>query len=174
MMPGMLLAPRPTLRASVVTVPGGAAGAFETLARMRDMVRAARVDPRIISAAVSITWLTPEKARDHAAQTLYEFVRDRVRYVPDVHQVETLTYPAVTLERLVGDCDDQSTLLAALLESVGIPTRFILAGYSDSRDFEHVYLQCLIDDQWIDCDPSERQFFGWAPPLPSVYYAEPV
>ncbi len=170
----MLQAPAPHLSVNVVQVPGGLAGTMTTLDAMRAMVRTARTDPRIISAAVGITWLTPEKQSAHAARALYEYVRDGVRYVPDVHQTETLAYPVVTMERRVGDCDDQSTLLAALLESIGVPTRFILAGYAGNREFEHVYLQCLIDDQWIDCDPTEREFFGWAPPLPSVVYIEPV
>lgn len=171
----MLQAPAPLLSGSLVSVPGGVAGTMTTLAAMRDMVRAARVDPAMISAAVSITWTTPEKFDSHAARTLFEFVRDSIRYVPDVHEVETLTYPVITLQRRVGDCDDQSTLLAALLESIGIPTRFVLAGYGASRDFEHVYVQCAVDGQWVDCDPTERNApFGWAPPLPSVYYVEPI
>lgn len=59
-----------------------------------------------------------------------------VTYVPDpqnpftavsgaAHAVDTIYYPAQTLARRTGDCDDSTVLLAALLASVGVPTRFV-------------------------------------------------
>jgi hypothetical protein len=39
--------------------------------------------------------------------------------------VDTVRYPAQTLRRRSGDCDDTTVLLAALLESVGIPTQLV-------------------------------------------------
>jgi tetratricopeptide (TPR) repeat protein len=57
-------------------------------------------------------------------------------YVPDPNNpysaisetpraVDTIAYPRETLRRRTGDCDDSSVLLAALLENVGIATRFV-------------------------------------------------
>jgi len=57
-------------------------------------------------------------------------------YVPDpnspfqstsqvVGAVDTVHYPRETLAQRAGDCDDTTVLLAALVESVGIPTRLV-------------------------------------------------
>ena len=41
------------------------------------------------------------------------------------HAVDTIYYPAQTLKRGTGDCDDTTVLLASLLGSVGVPTQFV-------------------------------------------------
>ncbi len=59
-----------------------------------------------------------------------------VAYVPDPNNpyasiadtqraVDTINYPYQTLERLSGDCDDTTVLLASLLGNVGIRTQFV-------------------------------------------------
>ncbi len=59
-----------------------------------------------------------------------------VSYVPDPnnpyavmsttpHAVDTVHYPRTTLTRRVGDCDDTSVLMAALLGNIGIATRLV-------------------------------------------------
>ena len=163
----MFVAPTPELSAARVPAPNGSAGVAFTLSAMRAMVEQAKGDPAIIQAATSIVYLMPEHSEHAEALALFNFVRDSVRYVRDPVGLESLAYPATTLKRMVGDCDDQTTLLASLLESIGYPTRFVVAGYA-SRDFEHVYLQVMVGGQWVSCDPTERHFFGWEPPDPLV------
>lgn len=163
----MFLAPTPPMTVARVTVPNGRAGVFHTVRVMRRYVDDFKRDPRIIQAAVSIIYGVPEKDELSEARALFEYVRDYVRYVRDVTGIETLADPVTTLARMVGDCDDQTTLLATLMESVGYETRFVLAGYS-SRAFEHVYMQVLAGGAWISCDPIEHNEFGWAPPDPVV------
>lgn len=144
----------------------GLPGIRQTLGIMRRFVVAGRVHPAIRQAAASIVFLTPEKQQHAECAALFEFVRDHIRYTQDVHEVETLTTPDKTLALGYGDCDDQTTLLCALFEAVGYPTRFVVASYDDPRVFEHVYCQVCADGAWIDCDPTEQQEFGWAPPDP--------
>ena len=59
-----------------------------------------------------------------------------VAYVPDPtnpfatisatpHAVDTIHYPFQTLDRLSGDCDDTTVLMAALLGNLGVNTRFV-------------------------------------------------
>jgi transglutaminase-like putative cysteine protease len=59
-----------------------------------------------------------------------------VAYVPDPtnpfatisatpHAVDTIHYPYQTLDRLSGDCDDTTVLMASLLGNVGVDTRFV-------------------------------------------------
>lgn len=146
---------------------------MQTVRIMRDMTRASRSDPAIIAAAQSIVGLQPPHDFKSEARTLFDFVRSRVRYVRDVHEVETLTAPAYVLERMCGDCDDKATLLASLYEAIGFPTRFVLAGYSGNL-FEHVYLQVLVEDSWVNADPTMNQPFGWEAPGARVYWVEKV
>jgi Flp pilus assembly protein TadD len=41
------------------------------------------------------------------------------------HAVDTIFYPYQTLDRLSGDCDDSTVLMASLLANVGVDTRFV-------------------------------------------------
>lgn len=168
----MLLAPRPALHGVSVQIRGGVAGVRQTLDHMRRLVREGRVDPTIRQAATSIIFLTPERDAQAEVGAIFGWVQDNVRYVRDVHEVETLSSPDKTLEGRIGDCDDQATLLAALLESVGYPTRFIAAGYTFPGELEHVYLQVFLDGQWVDLDPTEHRHMGWAPPDPLALLIE--
>lgn len=157
-------APAPSLTAELLSIPDGPAGTARTLAVMRALVRQYRTNPYIRQTATGIVFLTPEKDDVSECRALFEYVRDHIRYTRDIYDVETISTPDKTLQGLIGDCDDQTVLLASLLEAVGYPTRFVIAGYTDDRTFEHVYLQVFALDQWIDCDPTEPHPFGWAPP----------
>jgi transglutaminase-like putative cysteine protease len=61
-----------------------------------------------------------------------------------------------------GDCDDKSVLLAALLESIGHPTRFVAIGFQPD-DFEHVFVETKIADRWISLETTEPVEIGWMP-----------
>lgn len=156
-----------------MALANGTTGIYQTLAAMRQMVNHCKTDPQIRQAATSTVFLTPEKDEIAEVRAVFEFVRDRIRYVKDIYGVETLSTPDKTLEGMIGDCDDQTTLLAAMLEAIGYPTRFVIAGYS-GRDFEHVYLQVWIQGHWISLDPTEHHPLGWEPPDPTVIAYEVV
>lgn len=170
----MYLAAQPStpLAGTLVPLAGGMSGVWQTVAAMRAMVRSYRTDPRIRHAAASIVQLQRERDGAGEAQALLSWMQACVRYVADVHQVETLTTPDRVLELRYGDCDDQATLLATLLESIGYPTRFVVAGYVTPGEVEHVYLQALIGGQWLDMDPTERYPVGMAPPDPVTIHHE--
>lgn len=171
---GMMLAPTPHLSGFVVPLADGKTGVYQTLGTMRQLVKKYRVDPTIRQAATSIIFLTPEKDEYSEAEALFCMVRDCIRYVRDICDVETLSTPMITLAGKLGDCDDQTVLLASLLESVGYPTRFVIAGYVTGNDYEHVYLQALVCNQWIAMDATEQNAMGWEPPDPTVYAVEAV
>lgn len=170
-----MLAPQVNLTGSVNGLSGGFRGVAQTISLMRQMVNASKVNLTIRQAATTTIFLAPERDELGEAAKLYELVRDTVRYVKDVHDVETLSTPEKTLLGRIGDCDDQAALLAALFESVGYPTRFVVAAYRDPSVLEHVYLQVLVNGMWVDCDPTEQgMYFGWAPPDPVNLYFERV
>lgn len=169
----MLCAPDYPLTGSLQGLPEGAAGARATVRAMRRLVNAGKIDPEMIHRAASLVFLGPEENPHSDIETLYKAVSLGVRYVRDVSGVETLCDPLTTLNRRVGDCDDQSTALATLLEAIGYPTRFVIAGYSGGI-FEHVYLQVWDDYQWLDLDPTKQNGVGWAPENPTITEIERV
>lgn len=168
----MMLAPVTTLTGTVVQIPDGVAGTVSTLQAMREMVNRCKVNPIIRQAATTVAFLQPEKNYHAEAEAIFNEVRDGVRYMRDVHGVETLQDPPITLASKLGDCDDQTTLLAAMLESIGIPTRFVVAGYSGPH-FEHVYLQAWLGE-WVNMDATEPHPMGWAPPDPTIIAFEAI
>lgn len=172
----MLLAPTPQVSPvyRTVTLSSGRAGVLQTLTQMRVFVNDGRISPAIRNCALRIVWNVPE--RDHLAEVtaLFEYVRDSIRYVRDVNNVETVSSADNTLAILQGDCDDQTVLLCALLESVGYPTRFVVAGYHDQNCFEHVFCQVFFDGQWVNGDATEKQPLGYMPPDPVCIAFEKV
>lgn len=89
-------------------------------------------------------------------KALHGFVQDNVQYVRDVRGVETLATPLKTLETMQGDCDDQATLLASLLESIGHPTRFVAMKHSTFGPYVHVYTETKIGDKWYPLETTEK------------------
>jgi transglutaminase-like putative cysteine protease len=83
---------------------------------------------------------------------IFEWVRDHIRYTRDINGVETLQTPEATMELGAGDCDDKSTLLAALLESIGHPTRIVAAGYHRPGSYSHVYVETRLGSGWVPLD----------------------
>jgi transglutaminase-like putative cysteine protease len=120
-----------------------------------------------------VSAIVPQFTDAAEASALFDYVQKRIRYVKDVVGVETISDPLTTLNRMVGDCDDKATLLATLLESVGYPTRFVMAGYHGSA-YEHVYLQAFMHGHWVSMDACESQPMGWEPPDPTSYWLESV
>lgn len=169
----MILAPTPQISGQIMQIDNGLAGVRQTLATMRQLVKQGRVDPAIRQAATQAAFLMPEKDELSEVDAIFSLVRDGIRYVKDVYDVETLSTPIKTLEGRIGDCDDQTTLLAALLESIGYPTRFVVAGYH-GNDYEHVYLQVYAADQWINLDPTEHYGMGWEAPNPTIISYEVI
>ncbi len=102
--------------------------------------------------------------KDWAAEitAAHAFVRDRIRYVKDVRDVETLATPEKTLEFGQGDCDDKAVLLAALLESIGHPTRFVAIAFHPD-EFAHVFVESKIGENWIALETTEPVPAGWRP-----------
>jgi len=169
----MFIAPTPQLTGCLTRYAAGIPGVRQTIAAMRALVNKYKVDLGIRQAATSTIFLTPERDELAEVRALFLLVRDSVRYVRDIHNVETLMSPDKTLASRLGDCDDQVTLLATLCEAVGYPTRFVVAAYSMPSEYEHVYMQVQAG-QWIDADPTEPHALGWAPPDPVSLMVERV
>lgn len=169
----MFTAPAPYFTATLQAAPSGRAGHFHTVRKMRELVNMCKVDPFIIQKATGIIYMVPQHDELSELRALFEFVRDHIRYQRDVVGIETLADPRMTLRRQVGDCDDQAALLGALLESVGCPVRFVIAGYNGPHA-EHVYLQALVRGDWISCECTEMVPLGWEAPNATIVWLEEV
>jgi transglutaminase-like putative cysteine protease len=146
-------------------LPPGEPGTRATLRAMRRLVDRFKTDSRVRDAARSLTQGLQPKAYAQEVHALFAFVRDGIRYLRDTHGVETLQTPVATLELEAGDCDDKSTLLAAMLESIGHPARFVAEGYRAPGAYEHVYVRTRIGNSWFSLDPTvQTATVGWSPP----------
>lgn len=139
---------------SLFSVATGGTGTRATLKMMTRLVKQYRTSGVIRDTARNLVEGLVSQAFRDEARALFYFVRDDIRYLGDVNEVETLQAPDVTLANGQGDCDDKATLLAALLQSIGHPTQFVAVGFSEPGIFEHVYVRTLIGDRWISLDPT--------------------
>ncbi len=127
--------------------------------------------PKIRALAINILTRAgvPEKKYELEMEAIHNWVRDSIRYTRDVAGQETLLPPEETaFNSKAGDCDDKSSLEAALLGAIGIPTRFVVVGV-DTTTFSHVYLQARPRAEWISLDPIMKDKpAGWECPASRV------
>lgn len=86
-------------------------------------------------------------------KSLYYFVKENFQYINDPPD-EFVKTAKETLRNGGGDCDDLSVLLANLIESIGVETRFVFVS-------GHVYIEAYLPDalnkykssgQWVPMD----------------------
>jgi transglutaminase-like putative cysteine protease len=146
-------------------IPSGEAGVAATLRIMVNMVLSYRASPTVRVFAQGL--VRDCASRDSVCQvrTVQAWVRDNIKYLPDVRDVETIQTPDYTLHMMSGDCDDQSVLTASALESLGKQTRFIAIGVRDG-DFSHVSSQVLLGTRWVNLEtilPTLKEPWGGLP-----------
>lgn len=132
---------------------------------MRQLVRAYKKSVPIRQLAFAII----DRVRGHKnfsaqVRAIHNWVQSNIQYVKDVNGVETLATPTKTLEFGKGDCDDQSVLLASLLESIGHPTRFVAIKVKPFGPFVHVFTETKIGARWYPLETTEPWPAGKGPP----------
>lgn len=151
--------------ATLQGLPPGRAATVGTLRAMRDLARGAVRSPSqtIREHALRLVKFLP--ARDWTGQVavLLRFVQTQIRYTRDPAGVELVQTPEKTLEYGQGDCDDKCTLLAAMLESLGHPTRYVALGIR-GRSFSHVICETKIGTRWVALETILNKPIGWSPP----------
>ena len=150
-------------RVTLASLSNGAKGIAETLDLMVRIARQVRTSYIIRKLAVQIVSDVRQKAWLDEVRAVQEYVRDHIRYVKDIRNVETISTPEKTLESGAGDCDDKSLLAASLLESIGHPARFVAVGYSPGS-YCHVLVETRIANRWIPVETTENVPLGWYPP----------
>lgn len=166
----------PAMQVSVHAIPGGDKGTKATLDRMRKIVVESLKDAKhgafLRGLAIKITLEGGCKTKAFAceAKAIHTWVKENVKWIRDTRGFETLQYPYRTLAFGAGDCDDLSTLEAALMISIGVRTKFraIAANPKNKESYSHVYI--MVDpfgnDRFIACDPTVKSAdFGWESPV---------
>lgn len=148
--------------ATLQLIPEGIPGIMETLKIMSRIVKDYKKSLAVRTLAVSLTSDCRQKDWACEVASLHAFVRDQIRYINDITDVETVHTPDIILQQRAGDCDDKSLLLASLLESIGHPTRFVAIGFEPGV-FSHVYTETKIGNNWIPLETTEDVEAGWQP-----------
>lgn len=145
-------------------IPDGVDGTIVTLDIMRRYVRQFRTNPQIVELARSLVRDIPGKDFASEAARLQDWVRANIRYTMDVYDVETLQTPLATLSVRQGDCDDQATLLATLLNALGHEARFVAVGFVPDN-FEHVLVETRSAPgaPWVPVETTEPVRFAQYP-----------
>jgi hypothetical protein len=151
--------------ATLMDIPSGEDGIRETLKQMVRIVKRFKTDVAMRELAARLFRESNLAQGDFFGEVcvLHGFVRDGIRYMGDIHDVETLQTPQVTLQLEAGDCDDKCMLLGALLECCNHPTRFVAVGMG-GRGFSHVYAETYLKGRWIALETCRNVKVGWRPP----------
>ena len=144
-------------------IPQGNAGVRVTLNLMSKLVKFYKSNIKIRTLAANLTKRLLQKDWQSEIKAIQKYVSYEIRYTKDIRGVETIQSPVFTLDNGYGDCDDKSTLVAALLESIGHPTRFVACGFNGGL-LSHVYVETKIGNKWIGVETTEQVGLGWTPP----------
>jgi len=151
-----------------VSILGGNAGTAQTIARMRDLVTQGKRDFRLRTFIGTLLQQCPNKDYECFARAIHGFCTHQIKYVFDPNGVELIEAPYRILESRVADCDSIVVLAAAMLESIGLPARFVTIKADAARpsEWSHVFLEAKIPGKgWmgLDCTMPDEPF-GWEPP----------
>jgi hypothetical protein len=97
----------------------------EELRFLRRLILQSRELPQIRALAMKIVTDAGVAPRDKKAQALAvaNWVKANIYYVHELP--ERFAYPTETLRSKNGDCDDFTTLIGSLIESIGIPSMMV-------------------------------------------------
>lgn len=160
-----------------VVMPEGRSVPF-TLSKMRDLVHMSDYNLEVKALARKITQGIAPSDRSKLAYSIFNWVRDHVSYIADTWNAEELTAPHVLVRELnrgglkySSDCDDYSMLIAALMRTVGLRTRFAAVAVG-APGYNHVRPEVFIHNSWVPMEPTNRWrafSFGFKSDLPPVY-----
>jgi transglutaminase-like putative cysteine protease len=125
-------------------------------------------DPQIRHIAAGVVRGIPPRQWERSADGLFHWTRDNIRYTLDPHNVELFQRANRSVDEGIGDCDDQSIVLASLLQSIGLPVRLRVIGLKGSDQFQHIYVLVGLPPtgptKWKALDPSRPEAPGWELP----------
>lgn len=156
---------------------GGDWSIYQTVSKLRGLVNESLRDPhaRIRLRAEAILGPIMEKDEMGEIGALYDFVTGALHYVDDPADIELIKNPILIDQDVteksyfMGDCDDASGYLAALLKSVGYQVQFVIVTPDRAHgfDYRHIFVRVWApkESNWISLDPTAKAFpMGWEVP----------
>ena len=146
---------------------------FNTVTKMKDIISQSSKNPYVREWARKIVSRVEVNDKKGEASTIFDFVRDNVRYTKDPMGFEYMQTPPTVLEdirlyqagqgdRPAGDCDDMTLLSLSLLKSIGFPVAIKVVSFHNHKKFSHVYGLAQVGYEWIPIDcVRPDQHMGW-------------
>lgn len=146
------------------TIGDGDAGITATVRLMQSIVfgREGVENPHVRAAALDAV-RGVQRGMDEIT-SVFQWVKNNIEFRGEY--AETLQTPLITLQLRAGDCDDHTTLLAAMYESLGFETRFNTVAVGKSNEYSHVFLEVKNRAQgnWLPVDTTVGASYpGWKP-----------
>lgn len=132
--------------------PNGKHGNFATVRTMIKVARKYSGHPLVRKLAVNILNHYGTSSHNHLdeARAIGEYVKNKVKYAKDPHQIEYLMEPTTLIKEIQkgearGDCDDMAALAMTLLLSIGIQPHVCIVRYKSAAKkgiggYQHVYV----------------------------------
>ncbi len=97
----------------------------------------------------------PAKSDREKVGSIYNYIVNNIYYDYELaKRVQSGYIPDldVTFDRASGICYDYATMMAAMLRSVGIPTKLIMGFHKDDLETYHAWNEVYLDGKWIVID----------------------
>ena len=128
---------------------------------MRSLVLQSLRSPKLVKLATSL-WrgsnndaMTVINRVDNYLRQYYIWKEDEVNGQPmeAIQTPEWMIQGQEMVGQFIGDCDDISTLEAALLTAIGIPCRFVvIRSKPDTMVYDHVFVEAFTGREWVVSD----------------------
>lgn len=146
--------------------------------RMAQYVRQFSRHPVIVETARRVVVECPPKDARCEVASIYDWLLRHTRYVREAPEV--FSTPLKLLRDIANygvaseDCESLTSLIGAMLASLGHPVRFVFGSIQYGRPYHHVWLQVFVDGKWWDIDLSERLPIGKHRPFVKIAVTEPI
>lgn len=133
----------------------------ERVARVHEQMVLGTRDPEVYALAREVVtrkcgedWCIPEKDHKGEMVALFNEARSRCRYTLDPTDYDAFQTPSKTLQLASGDCDDEVSLLGAMLRTIGIPVRSRIYQTQGNTTWNHINLMAQDpgSGEWISLD----------------------
>lgn len=144
-------------------------GIKDTVIIMSDIVKQGSSNPYVRKWAEKMV-VSSERSKSDYIKHIYDFIRLRTKYLPDIVDVEFIKTPDYILGEIEEndtpqlDCDDYTVLSLSLYRSIGFPTAIRIISTSIDKVYSHVYGMVFNSeiDKWMPIDLTKSEFGpGW-------------
>ncbi len=109
------------------------ANVYDTIAAIKRIIKENFSDVKDL--AFSLQGKTDEQT----FRNIWNFVTNNIKYQNDQRGYEQLRTPNRTLHDEIGDCDDFSILISAILTNLGYKHELVIAAYKSKDKWQHIY-----------------------------------